>query len=151
VLNRPNLSKSEIKQALDNKDDPNLAIIEDIFGDSVHNKLDKLRKEQSEEGRHSLYEGPYNSLDEVPESLRPFASNLNARVQNKSMALKLLNWFVPFFFFQGFVVFSSSFFNRYGNEGFRKAPDNDKVFLAWVEKERQLNLRSNYFIGVLFR
>ena len=125
VLNRPSLGKSEIRQALDNKDDPNLAIVEDIFADSVHNKLDKLRREESG-GHLSLYEGPYNSVEEAPASLRTLADNLNSAVQNKSIVLKLVNW--------------------YGNEGFRKVPDNDKVFLAWVEKERHLNL-SNVFLG----
>jgi len=93
VLNRPSLGKSEIRQALDNKDDPNLAIVEDIFADSVHNKLDKLRREESG-GHLSLYEGPYNSVEEVPASLRTLADNLNSAVQNKSIVLKLVNWYV---------------------------------------------------------
>lgn len=137
MLNRPSLGKSEIRQALENKDDPNLAIVEDIFADSVHNKLDKLRREESG-GHLSLYEGPYNSVEEVPASLRTLADNLNSAVQNKSIVLKLVNWYV---LDEECEEMISLIFFRYGNEGFRKVPDNDKVFLAWVEKERHLNLR----------
>ena len=142
-LNQTNLQqtrKSEIKQALENKDDSNLSLVEDIFSESVHNKLDKLRKDESSDSHShsSLYEGPYKSLDEIPASLRPLAANMNATVQSQMIVLKLINWYILIGMCCDLLMCGVF---RYGNEGYRKAPDNDKVFLEWVEKERHLNLR----------
>jgi len=124
VANRPSLNKGEIKQALEDKNDQVIAGVEELFSDAVHNKLDKLRKDANPDSKSS-YEGLADSLENLPITLRVFATNMKV-VQNKALALKLLTW--------------------YGNEGYRRPPDNDKIFLAWVEKERTLNL-SNVFLG----